>query len=498
MTDLQSVFDWADYVIVGSGIGAATFASHMGAHGHTVLVLEAGDWVKRDETDWNPEAMLIKERYRDETYFSNVIAHQYGDKQGKPLPVRAVVGGMSVFYGAAAFRMRKADVDRFPAPLNYQLFEPYYEQAESLLAVQGDDSQDPSAPPRRRPLAPPGELAVPAVRINKAGQRLGLSPSRIPLAIRASACQLCNTCDGFPCVVEAKQEGSTLLRAAGSNVRVLTRVFVERLTLEGSEVRSLELRQGSQVSTLQIRGRVILGAGALGSPAILLRSHATFGKLTAAPQFGRYLMRHANAVVGALFAPTINPGQVFAKQIVFSDLYESERATSGMAVGVIQDIYTPAARVMRHFAPKLVSVFAGLLSNHIQNLLCVAEDEPQAENRVYLDGDKIRVHSEYTAADLHRRDLLIAQAKKILKTAGGSFCQVMPISSYSHALGTLRMGTNPRESCTDTNGKIWEVKNLWCVDASVLPVSAGVNPSLTIVANTLRIAQNILKEDAGL
>jgi choline dehydrogenase-like flavoprotein len=66
------------------------------------------------------------------------------------------------------------------------------------------------------------------------------------------------------------------------------------------------------------------------------------------------------------------------------------------------------------------------------------------------------------------------------------------ISSVSHQCGTLRMGNDPRTSVVDPFGRTHDVENLYVVDGSVFPASGAVNPSLTIMANALRVGDRIL------
>jgi len=63
-----------------------------------------------------------------------------------------------------------------------------------------------------------------------------------------------------------------------------------------------------------------------------------------------------------------------------------------------------------------------------------------------------------------------------------------------HQCGTARFGKDPATSVLDTNCKVWDVDNLYVVDASFLPSSTGFNPSLTIVAQALRTGEHLLKE----
>lgn len=503
---MQEFFDWADYVVVGTGIGAAAFAHQMVSYDKNVLLLEAGSWPFRDEKDWNPKSILIEGRYTDNPIHPKVLVQQYGRSKEENVLTRPVVGGMSVFYGAAAFRLREKDFERWPDRVGYSTYEPYYELAESLMCVSGDDSSDPTRPRRNRPLVDLVPLSKATQRIRHSAKKLGLNPFSVPLAIRFKgdrSCVLCNTCDGFPCKISAKIDGSTILKSImdgpkSSRIKILTNIFVESLNVTSQKVQAIVCKTSSTRDQKQVYKvkNVILGAGSIGSAALLLRSLDCNDErlFPSRDQFGRNLLRHANAIVGALFFKKTNPEQEFCKQTVIADFYEDMRKATGFATGVIQDIYTPHHSVVRHFAPKPLGFAAGMLSQYIQNLLCVAEDEPQMSNRVYLGSrGEIKISHSYTSDDVKRRDHLVSQAKRILKNAGGILPQVMLIDSFSHAVATLRMGLTPEDSATDCDGRLWGFDNIFVADGSVIPASGGVNPSLTIAANAIKLADDLSK-----
>ena len=494
--------------MIGSGLGGALAAHRLVEAGARVVVLERGRWPHRDEGDWNPQAILNDLRYRGKTPLS---VRQRDDRRFHPLPMNETVGGMSVFYGGASLRLRPADFARWP--FDYQDLEPFYSEAERLLGVHGAAGADPQEPPRSAAYPfPPIPYSAPAERIRKAGEALGFRPFPIPLALNFSGnegprCVRCNTCDGFPCAIEAKNDATGLLRRAErKGLTVRAGIAVRALQIRGGRVaRAHGVDQESGEAVSFEAPLFVLAAGALGSPAILLRSglagkNGKDEKDEGAPPIGRFLMRHCNAVVAGLFPFETNPEQVFHKQVCFTDAYEEQRARDGLAVGIIQDIYTPDAGVVRRAAGKFAGAFlAKPLVHRLQNLLCVAEDAAEPGNRVSLSGEldalgmeRIRVEHRYRKADEDRLALLVRKARKILRTAGALATHVWPISSFSHAVGTLRMGEQADEAPLEPTGRVRGLDNLFVTDASAFPASGGVNPSLTIAAGALRIAEGIV------
>ncbi len=472
----------------------------MREEGARVLVLERGRWPRRDRADWDPVGILSRLRYAGP---APIEVRQREERDFRPVRQNETVGGMSVFYGGAAFRLRARDFDRWP--ISYGDLEPFYAEAERLLGVHGVAGEDPVEPTRSGAYPfqsiPP---SAPARRILEAGRRLGYRPFPIPLALDFSgengpACVRCNTCDGFPCAMNAKNDAAGILERAAPQVEVRAETVVRRLAFDGPRVAAVECQDARTGNMDRIEAGVfVLAAGAIGSPALLLRSNAP--EAPGLP-IGRFLMRHCNAVVAGLFRFPTNPEQVFHKQVAFTDFYEAERDAGGLATGVIQDIYTPAPEVVREAAGRFRRLFlGGPVIRRLQNLLCVAEDEADPDNRVTLAAEqdelgqpRVRVEHRYRSSDERRLRRLTRAAVGILREAGALATGIWPISSFSHAVGTLRMGDGAEDSVLHVDGRVRGVHNLWVTDGSAFPASGGVNPSLTIAANALRVAEGIAR-----
>ncbi|MCZ6635527.1 MAG: GMC family oxidoreductase [bacterium] len=493
-----------DAIVIGSGMGGSVCAHRLAKAGMKTLVLERGGWAKRDALDWNQREILVRQRYRGEV---PIQIRQYEDRDFKPVYGAEVVGGMSVFYGGASLRLRETDFESWP--IEYMDLEPFYTRVETLLEVHGKAGQDPFEPPRSAdyPFAAV-DLSSPAERIFRAGCALGYRPFQIPLAINFSnpgrtTCIRCITCDGFPCQIEAKNDAATtaLKQAQAYGLEVMPNVMVARLGEKGGRVETVECIDKEGRSTFSLSAPlIVVSAGALQSPALLLRSG--FGAFAQGDRIGRFLMRHCNTIVTYIFPFRTNPDHRFHKQICFSDFYEVFREAHGRATGVIQDIYTPAPEVLSHFAPWGGKHLAAWTAPLMQNLLCVAEDEPQYENRVFLSKStdvyglpQIQVRHAYSEADCERRDYLVLQARKVLKQAGGIIPYTYRLDSFSHAVGTLAFGTD--ESVLDVHCRFRGLENLFVVDGSFMPTSGGVNPSLTIAANALRVGDYLVEKFCG-
>ena len=142
--------------------------------------------------------------------------------------------------------------------------------------------------------------------------------------------------------------------------------------------------------------------------------------------------------------------------------------------------------------------------DRVIGFIVIAEDQPDRHNRVYLDAryrDRYgrpvaRLHHRHTRRDVAARAALYRRAEEILKEAGCAFTFRVPIGTFSHGLGTVRMGEDPARFPLSPDGRFRGTDNLWVTDGSVFPTSAAVNPSLSIAANALRIAKTIASECA--
>jgi hypothetical protein len=211
-------------------------------------------------------------------------------------------------------------------------------------------------------------------------------------------------------------------------------------------------------------------------------------------------MRHANGFVSGIFPYKTNPEKMLQKQVGIPDFYYGSTESGGNPPGpwgMIQDVSSIGKGVIKEYAPWGLKHIAAFLSDYIINQLCIAEDIPQHENRVYADRGKIdrfgmpllMVYHRYHQRDIEARHALYRMAKKILRKAGALLSASMPIETFSHAFGTCRFGTNKATSVLNPECRVWGIQNLYVLDASFMPSGGSVNPSLTIAANSLRVSE---------
>ncbi len=427
-----------------------------------------------------------------------------------------------MFFGAAALRLREADFEPAHAlpgtggrrwPYSYGDLEEYYGMAERILGVagEGEGEGDPTEPPHSAPY-PQGslpELCQTSQRIWDASLRLGLTPFRLPLAVNFSgkagrtACIQCATCDGFACAIDAKNDpaGSVIPPLLRKGMELKAGVVAVRLVRRGRRVKGVQCVEVESGRRVEFRAsNIVLSAGALGSPHLILASGLR--DLNPAPDaVGRYLMRHCNAMVFGLFRDPLGNGAEFRKQIGIHDFYfgDPDRDMPHRKLGGIQQVQGVPEGLLAHRLPAFLKWVAPRLSHRITGLLAIAEDEPRIQNGVNLHPRRfdryglpqLVINHRYTRGDLAARRALVLRAREILREAGAKATVVYPITTFSHAVGTLRMGEDPWESPLDPTCRFRGTENLFVVDGSFMPSSGGVNPSLTIGANALRAAEKM-------
>ncbi len=517
ISEKQKIYD---AIIIGSGFGGAMTAHVLVNKGMKVLMLERGDWVQRGTHNWDINGSV------DLTpHYSKEISYKILAGGNKPfMGAYTCVGGPSIFYGAVSLRFRKSDfvpADEITGssganwPVKYNEMEAYYSKAEQILDVAGIAGIDPSEPFRSSEY--PQQLngiSDTSKMISDAARRLHLKPFRLPLAINYSKkgareeCVSSPTCDTFACAVSAKNDLATIVLPdlLTKGLELKTNTIATKLIAESGRVSGVEcFDKGSNESVCYTGKTIVLSAGALASPHLLLASNLD-GINPAGKFIGRYLMRHCNAIAFGFFMKKPNPKNEFHKQIGIHDFYFGHPSITNPTgkLGTIQQLQTPPVGLVHSMVPPPFGKLLGLGVPHLTGLLVMAEDQPVFENHVAVNFDvidkfglpQLNVTHHHTKRDYAARDVLLKNASKILKNAGAKFCYLHKIKTFSHAVGTVRMGENSQTDPLDENCSFRGLENLFVVDGSFMPTSSGLNPSLTISANALRVGEYIAQNGA--
>lgn len=126
------------------------------------------------------------------------------------------------------------------------------------------------------------------------------------------------------------------------------------------------------------------------------------------------------------------------------------------------------------------------------------EDLPSHENRVQWVGGKVQLN--YTPNNEQAYQRLIARWQEVLKQVDGGHTYIpeefylkksIPLEGVGHQNGTCRFGPDPKTSVLDLDCRAHDIANLYVVDGSFFPSCGAVNPSLTIIANALRVGDRL-------
>ena len=503
-----------DVIIIGTGAGGGTLAHRLAPSGKRILLLERGGYVPREKENWDSHAVVVENRYH--------IKEPWLDKNGKEFHAGThyYVGGNTKFYGAALIRLRERDFGEVrhyrgvsPAwPLAYSDLEPYYTEAEHLYQVHGVRGVDPTEPPASAPYLHPPLSHEPRIQqLVDDLTRLGHRPFPMPVGImrdernpQKSRCIRCDTCDGFPCLVQAKADAQVVCvdpALEHPNVSLLTGAYVERLVTSesGREVTEVRVVRDGVPETYSA-DVVVVSCGAVNSAALLLRSASDRhpdGLANASGVVGRNYMCHLNSMLLAVSRDE-NPTR-FQKTWGLNDFYY-ESAESDFPMGHISMIGKTDSSILRAGAPRLAPGWTlEKMAEHTLSFWLTSEDLPDADNRVTVDRDG-RITLTYTPNNETGHQRLIAKLKSMLKEIG-CHDHLIPLNAYipariplagvAHQNGTVRFGHDPQTSVLDANCKAHEVDNLYVVDASFFPSSCAVNPALTIMANALRVGDHL-------
>ena len=504
-----------DAIIIGSGFGGAMTAIKLVEAGWKVAVIERGNEVKRGPQNWDKNASLDLTQNYD-------MSQPYDVKKGgnkAKMGVYSALGGPSVYYGGVSFRFREADFHSpeditgdsgAKWPIDYHDLSPYYDEAEERLQIAGESGADPTEPERKKPFpqgTPPN--AEITLRLKNAAQSLGLRPFRMPLAINyedtsRNICQRCSTCDTFACAIGAKNDIATMIlpRLIENSAVIYKNTLAHRLEYHDGLISKVHCTHVQTLEKFTLKADVIiLAAGALGSPHLLL--HSELEKYNPAGNYiGRFLMRHVNAIIFGIFPTPPDKQKVFHKELAIMDYYFGHESIDypKNKLGSLQQISTPPAGLVEAEAPKYLGKMASLGVNLLTGLLAIAEDQPQYENHIFVNKDKPTIYgmanpmivAEYSQRDKAAIIELAKKAKLIMKKTGAWAQYIHHIRTFSHAVGTVRMGADALTAPLDPHCNFRGIDNLFVVDGSFMPTSAAVNPSLTISANALRIGDYLV------
>ena len=388
--------------------------------------------------------------------------------------------------------------------------------------MHGYPGEDPTENGDEPPYAYPAIHDDPGIALLKTHwENQGWKPFSLPLAIRldqahpvTSPCIRCKTCGGYPCLVKAKADARTCAiepMLGLPNVTLLTGRKVTRLETDASGKTVTEVvcttEQGEERWTGDI---VVVAAGAANTAALLLASHNPAhpnGLANGSDQVGRNYMFHTLTAMVSMTAEHVDV--TFPKTLAVNDFYwKDPRGGFDLPMGHIQLLeymsgQTLEGEVSDWLPPVLVpDILAGAIAERMLSMLVISEDLPMADNRVKLtQNGGIQLDYQHNTLEGHER--LVQTLKESLtgfvdkahplSQHHFQFDSLLPLYGTAHQCGTVRFGADPKSSVLDPWCKAHELDNLYVVDTSFFVTSTAVNPTLTCVANAMRVGDHLIE-----
>jgi choline dehydrogenase-like flavoprotein len=386
--------------------------------------------------------------------------------------------------------------------LRYADFEPYYARAEQLFRVHGEAGIDPSEPPRTTAYLHQPKPIEPFMQELKASlERQGTHPYLLPQTWSESAADPSGDSELFGV--------DPALQTPGFQLRDRARVRRLHVNPTGTEVRGVEA-EIEGVTWLFRSDVVVLAAGAINTAEILLRSateHHSRGLSNGSDQVGRNLMKpQLTSVIQLATEP--NSGR-YGRSLGITDYYWGDKnvsfplgsvATGG---GVLQDALFAESPPVLSLVTKLLPNF-GLEQLAARSVVWWAMSAvlPDPHNRITLRGNQLQINYLPNNREAHDR-LVYRWIDTLKQVESDPDCHVVkpapthprgeaPLTVMGSVCGTCRMGSNPATSVVDLQGRSHELNNLYIADASVFPSCPAVGLGLTVIANALRIGDQVV------
>ena len=521
--------DKVDVLIIGSGASGAAVAWSLADTKMRILCLEQGDWVKPTDyptngRDW--EARL----FGDFAINPNRRAREtdYPISNGTS-PIQVVnfngVGGSTIMYTAhyprlhpSDFKVKTLDGVADDWPVDYATLEPYFAENDRMTGVAGLEG-DPAYPHHVLPM-PPLPLGKTGKCFGEAMNKLGWHwwPSDSAIATteydgRAPCINLGHCTPGCAQGAKASTDVTYWPHAIRAGVELRTRARVREITVGRDGLASGAIYYDAEGKEhFQPAEMVIVACNGIGTPRLMLNSQSgkfPNGIANSSGLVGRNLMFHPFAHTYGYVDEPID-GNTGAQLSLWSqEFYETDRSRGFVrgytlqlhrGAGMIVDAITNTARGFLPWGEAHHDVYRTIFNRKL-GLSAICEDLPEEHNRVTLDPvlkDSNGIPApriEYTLSDNTRKMIAhgVARSKDILEAAGAKNIggEAPMLNAGWHLMGTARMGTDPERSVVNEWGRSHDVRNLFVVDGSIWVTSGGVNPTSTIQALALYIADNI-------
>jgi choline dehydrogenase-like flavoprotein len=527
----------ADFVVIGSGVIGANVARKLCLAGASVLILEAGPRVTRDElvarfrnstrrSDWmspfpsTPSAPHPIYQPKDNGYLVQAGPYPY------PAEYVRQVGGTTWHWAAQAWRNVPSDL-RIRSlygvgvdwPISYDELDPYYQQAEEIMGVSGapNTGSPRSKPFPMQPVAEPWAMRRIRERLAPAFQVVPNTTARNSRSYDGRpACCGNNSCQPI-CPIDAQYHGGLAADAAeAAGARLLANANVYLLEHDAGGRVTAALYYDPDKHSHRVTGKTfIVAANGVESPRLLLLStSANFphGLANSRDMVGRHLMDHPSTSLtfdadeqlwlgrGPQSPSSINTmrdgafrSQHASYRLDFTNISRVDGATRAL-IGA--GVYGPELEKRLRFS-----------AAHEMSLKDVLEVLPNPENRIALSSQKDAMgipkpQAHYSIDDYTRRAAVRSRVDfiRVAELMGGTNLRHSKEGDFAnnqHICGTLSMGKDPASSVCDPWGRAHDHANLFLASTGVLPTAGTCNSTQTGLALALRTVEHIIAEHAG-
>ncbi|QJW92106.1 GMC family oxidoreductase [Spirosoma taeanense] len=501
-----------DAVVIGTGAGGAPLLARLAAAGLRVVALESGD-------HWNPGKDFPTDERAQEKLFWNDERLSAGND---PLPFGnnnsgTGVGGSTLHYTAYTPRAQPDDLcirTDFGVgadwPLSFEQIEPYYDEIEQFLGVSGPANY-PWGPTRKR------AYALPPLPINGAGQlmergcrELGVQTSPAANAALSAgyyqegvghrpACTNRGFCQaGCNIGAKASMDVTYIPLAIHHGAEIRAQSYVTQLITNSSGQISevIYIRNGQEER--QMCQYVFLCAGTIETARLLLVNELA----NSSGQVGRNFMAHTALQIWGEFDEDIRPYKGIPGALISEDTHRPADANFAggyllQSIGVMPVTYlSQMARGRGLWGADLKR--AALAYNHVAGINILGDCLPHDHNYLELSDEKdIRGLPKpriYFSNGENEKQMTVHADKlmrAIWEAAGARNVWAYPRNA--HIIGTCRMGNDPDTAVVNADGQSFDIPNLYISDNSIFPSALSVNPALTIMALSLRIADRFLE-----
>ena len=526
--------EW-DVIVVGTGMGGGTLGYSLARSGRRVLFVEKGRSTLPGTPGTIRSAMPGTGRTAGVPFRGHLprrpgprrTLDRRGRRHQRPLPEavhaahRQRDGGLvgSLRHGLRAVlrrdftprqNFRNPGDSTVPDawPVTYDEMRPWYAAAERLLGVRGQP--DPLRPEAADAICLRRHLFRPTTsRWSTIWPARGLHPYHLPMACDyTDGCATCQT--AISATESCKNDAArncVLPAVAEHGAHLLTECRVVRLEADRTQVQQVicEHRSG----TLALKAKVVvLAAGALVTPMLLLNSRSDDwprGLANGSDWVGRNLMRHLIDLI-EIWPQRDSKITGENKEIGLNDFYFWE----GQKYGTVQSFgaMPPMEALTNHpgwqlealrlMSPAARPIYERFFSGGLQSCSDAGRPALSGQPRTAMRPTQLgRPPAAATSVSLSRQrnrtshNVFAAPERGIRAVSQPQGAGAKDNTVLGHVCGTCRFGIDPKTSVLDRYNRAHEVDNLYVVDASFFPSSTGMNPSLTVAANALRVAEHV-------